>query len=197
MEFHLGYGDWIRLLRQDGFEIEELIEIQAPMGAATRCPYVIAQDATLAIRRAVDGQEAIGHGRGTNMDVTLDDIQVMYLRAEGGPTGARAAFEKLEAKLPALRGRKFYGTYQSGEYRACVALLPGDDARQLGMETWVIPGGLYVREKMTEWSSRLPEIGSTFVAMADREKARMDTTRPSIEFYRSQREVILFLPVKR
>jgi SAM-dependent methyltransferase len=43
VEFHLGYGDWIRLLRQHGFEIEDLIEIQAPPGAATRYPYVTAQ----------------------------------------------------------------------------------------------------------------------------------------------------------
>ncbi len=96
-----------------------------------------------------------------------------------------------------MRGRKFYGTYQGGEYRASVALLPRDDARQLGLQTWVIPGGLYVREKMTDWASRLPEIGNTFMAMADREKSRVDTTRPSIEFYRSQRELILFLPVTR
>jgi len=33
VEFHLGYGDWIRLLRANGFEVEELREIQAPEGA--------------------------------------------------------------------------------------------------------------------------------------------------------------------
>jgi SAM-dependent methyltransferase len=33
IEFHLGYGDMIRLLRSSGFEIEDLVEIQAPMGA--------------------------------------------------------------------------------------------------------------------------------------------------------------------
>ena len=30
VEFHLGYGDWIRLLRANGFEVLDLIEIQAP-----------------------------------------------------------------------------------------------------------------------------------------------------------------------
>jgi SAM-dependent methyltransferase len=30
VEFHLGYGDWIRLFREHGFEVEELREIQAP-----------------------------------------------------------------------------------------------------------------------------------------------------------------------
>ncbi len=34
VEFHLGYGDWIRLLRSSDFEVLDLIEIQAPPGAA-------------------------------------------------------------------------------------------------------------------------------------------------------------------
>jgi len=35
-EFGLGYGDWIRLLRSNGFEVERLVELQAPPGATTR-----------------------------------------------------------------------------------------------------------------------------------------------------------------
>jgi SAM-dependent methyltransferase len=30
VEFHLGYGDWIRLLRGNGFEVLDLIDIRAP-----------------------------------------------------------------------------------------------------------------------------------------------------------------------
>jgi SAM-dependent methyltransferase len=40
VEFHLTHGDWVRLLRANGFEIEDLIEIQAPEGATTRADYV-------------------------------------------------------------------------------------------------------------------------------------------------------------
>jgi SAM-dependent methyltransferase len=35
VEFHLGHGEWIRLLRATGFEILDLIEIQAPVDAET------------------------------------------------------------------------------------------------------------------------------------------------------------------
>ena len=38
VEFHLGYGDWIRLLRRSGFAVEDLVELRAPEGAATRSP---------------------------------------------------------------------------------------------------------------------------------------------------------------
>jgi SAM-dependent methyltransferase len=39
VEFHIGYGEMIRLLRANDFEIEDLIEIRAPEGATTRYPY--------------------------------------------------------------------------------------------------------------------------------------------------------------
>ncbi len=40
VEFHLPHGEMIRLLRKSGFEIEDLIEIQAPEGATTKYPWV-------------------------------------------------------------------------------------------------------------------------------------------------------------
>jgi SAM-dependent methyltransferase len=40
VEFHLGHGDMIRLLRASGFEVENLVELQAPVGATTRYPFV-------------------------------------------------------------------------------------------------------------------------------------------------------------
>ena len=40
VEFHLGYGDWIRLLRSNSFQVLNLIEIRPHQGANTRFPYV-------------------------------------------------------------------------------------------------------------------------------------------------------------
>ena len=40
VNFYLGHGDWIRLLRVSGFEIDDLIEIQAPVDATTTSPIV-------------------------------------------------------------------------------------------------------------------------------------------------------------
>ena len=39
VEYHLSHGDWIRLLRENGFDILDLIEIQAPEGAETHSRY--------------------------------------------------------------------------------------------------------------------------------------------------------------
>jgi SAM-dependent methyltransferase len=43
VEFHLGYGDWIRLLRANGFDVEDLIEVRPAPNATTRFPYVTAE----------------------------------------------------------------------------------------------------------------------------------------------------------
>jgi SAM-dependent methyltransferase len=40
IEFHLGHGDWVRLLRRSGFEVEDLVEIRPPEGSTTRYPFV-------------------------------------------------------------------------------------------------------------------------------------------------------------
>ena len=40
VEFHLGHGDMIRLLRDCGLEVEDLIELRPGTGAITRYPFV-------------------------------------------------------------------------------------------------------------------------------------------------------------
>ena len=39
VEFHLSHGDWIRLLRVKGFDVEDLIELQAPEAARDHVYY--------------------------------------------------------------------------------------------------------------------------------------------------------------
>jgi SAM-dependent methyltransferase len=40
VEFHLSHGQWIRLLRQSGFEVEDLVEVRPGPNATTRFPFV-------------------------------------------------------------------------------------------------------------------------------------------------------------
>jgi SAM-dependent methyltransferase len=40
VEFHLSHGDWIRLFRASGFEVQDLVEIRAHEGATTRCAWM-------------------------------------------------------------------------------------------------------------------------------------------------------------
>ena len=43
VNFHLGYGDWIRLLRANDFDVEDLVELWPAEGATTRYPFVTAE----------------------------------------------------------------------------------------------------------------------------------------------------------
>ena len=128
--------------------------------------------------------------------VEVSEVQVMYVESAAGLAGAAEAFRQLEARLPGLKGRKFYGTFQppDGPYRACVASASGDDATSLGLTTWTIPGGKYSRSKLANWEDDLPEIGRSFQRMA--RECERDPSRPSVEFYRSQKELVLLLPIR-
>ena len=132
------------------------------------------------------------------METLLEEIQVMYVESPNGPEGSGEAFNKLEAGLPSLKGRKFYATFQypEGPYRACVAIEKGDDPEKLGFETGVIPGGRYARGKLVDWTERPWEIPDAFTKLSEEYQGRIDPSRPSIEFYKSQKELILLLPVR-
>lgn len=131
-------------------------------------------------------------------EVTQGDLKVMYVESANGPQGARAAFAALETHFPNLKGRKFYGTFQppAGLYRACIAREDDDDPQALGLASWVIPGGKFARRKMANWQEHVLEIGAAFDAMVAENKDRNDPSRPSIEFYRSQKDLILLLPIR-
>jgi len=128
--------------------------------------------------------------------VMLPEVEVMYVESDTGLAGASGAFDRLEAQLVRLKGRKFYGTFHppAGPYRACVAIEPGDDPTALGLARWAIPEGQYSRRKLVNWGDGIPEIVKTFRVMA--EESERDWSRASIEFYRSEKELVLFLPVK-
>jgi DNA gyrase inhibitor GyrI len=81
----------------------------------------------------------------------------------------------------------------NGEYRACVAIESQDVPASMGLETWTIPGGAYARRKLEGWPERLAEIGQVFGALAA--EFPRDPARPNIEFYRSQKELLLFMAV--
>jgi hypothetical protein len=143
--------------------------------------------------RALDGAQTPYSSEMRRMEIVLQDIQVIYVSAEGGPAGAHAAFDRLESFLPSLRGRKFYGTFHGGEYRACVAQEDQDSPADWGLPTWTIPGGPYAREKLKNWPEHVSEIGTVFDQLAQEHPG--DPDRPRVEYYRSQDELHLLLPI--
>lgn len=130
------------------------------------------------------------------METTIASIRVMSVKAVGGTKGAKNAFDSLESKLPSLRGRRFYGAFDrlTEEYRACVATAEGEDALSLGLERWTIPGGRCATRKVIDWNTKIQRLPQMFDEMASGRK--VDPTRPSVEYYRSESELVLYLPLE-
>jgi hypothetical protein len=132
--------------------------------------------------------------------VQLPELPVLRVKADMKRGGPATAMSLLESKLPTLKGRKFYGCFRETsdgeEYYACVAQTGADDPHKMGLETGVIPGGLYARRRVADWEEtirqgRLDKLYREFVNAQD-----VDPNRPSLEFYRSQSEMQLLVPVK-
>jgi len=130
--------------------------------------------------------------------VERPETHVMFLEVRDQPVEIGRAWEQLEAVLGSLRGRKFLGTFDAviGTYRACVQLREGDDPDALGLQTALIPGGLYLRARLRgeppEVYERIPPAFAELEAAATR-----DTGRPGIEFYRRRDEIDLLLPITK
>ena len=133
-----------------------------------------------------------------NSYVELQEIPVLRAKADMKGRGPPAAFDLLESKLANLKGRKFYGTFQQKrdgeEYYACVARIESDNPEMMQIETGVIPGGWYARCKVLDWEEHISELPGLFNEMARSED--VDSSRPSVEFYRSQAELQLLLPIR-
>lgn len=128
--------------------------------------------------------------------IVMHDISVMYVAGDPArPISEQATivFDRLEAKLATLKGRRFYGVVLDGAYRACVATRPDDDPDDLPHPTWSIPGGRYVRQKLANWEQHRHLIGPSMMRL--RERTDYDASPMCIEYYRSQRELLLMVPI--
>jgi len=84
---------------------------------------------------------------------------------------------------------------RAGTYRLCTERLPRDRENPLGLDETTIPGGRYLRLRL---SGDPPGVYSQIAAAFDElfEHAEHDPTRPLIEFYRREGEVDCLVPVK-
>jgi hypothetical protein len=131
--------------------------------------------------------------------MVLDETELMYVSVQG-VSNARGAFDKLESKLPGLKGRKFYGYFNpdTDEYRACVARKAEDSRPEtIGLRQWTIPKGLYTYERIEDWNSKKDLIAATFERMIRENDDVIDWARPILEFYKSMNGLRLLVPVTR
>jgi hypothetical protein len=131
--------------------------------------------------------------------VERSEVEVLRVRADMLGEGPAEAMRVLEAKLPTLRGRKFYGAFrllESGEeYYACVGRVAVDDPAKMGLEPGKLPGGLFARRKLHDWEQIIAsrKLEDHFREMSSIHS--FDRSRLTIEYYRSKSELHLLLPI--
>jgi len=131
--------------------------------------------------------------------VELPDVNLAVSRADKFPEGIMAAWETLESKLSSLKGRRFYGltVCEASElaYFAGVETVDDEEIARLGLPAMVIKGGKYARVRLHDWRDNTDEIAEIFgQLMQDHE---MDPNGVSVEFYRSESELDLLIPLAR
>ena len=99
--------------------------------------------------------------------------------------------------LVGLRGRRMYAMVdtRAGTYAACTPVRDGDDPARFGLDTAQLPGGWYLRARITGNPPGLYErIGPAMQALAAL-AAPADPGRPLVEYYRRHDEIELWVPV--
>jgi predicted transcriptional regulator YdeE len=128
----------------------------------------------------------------------IDEKYSLSVKAKSFPEGVKEAFDVLEGKLRSLKGKKFFGVSSKGsggiEYRACAVSEAEGESFYSGFEMYKIPGGKYATCKIEDWADKLEEIGPLFKEMG--KNFNLAESRPLLEFYRSQKELILMMPIK-
>ncbi|MDE1820445.1 MAG: hypothetical protein KGJ23_11965 [Euryarchaeota archaeon] len=130
--------------------------------------------------------------------VERKDMPVLRVRADMRGAGPPAAFDLLESKLPTLKGRHFYGAFRpvegGEEYYACVEQVSTDEPLTMQIETGTLPGGTYVRRKLLGEEAKVAAFAKNFPQMV--KAYATDPERPQLEYYRSEKEWHLLVPVR-
>lgn len=128
------------------------------------------------------------------------EFAVARVEASGGPAGAGAAFDRLEANMDSFRGRKMYGVLYPGSpdrYFACLRL---DDqaSDDYGFERATVPGGMYGRSLVREWGAKVGQLPRLFDELHEALVGaghQIDRTRPLVEYYRRHDALTIMIPV--
>jgi hypothetical protein len=129
--------------------------------------------------------------------VDLPNLRLMVARGDEFPAGIKAAWNRLESRLSSLKGRKFYGiTRSEGSqlvYFAGVVAEGDEEVVALGLPTMMVKGGKYARAKLLDWPNHTDQIGQILGQLM--RDFPMNPSEPTLEYYRSQSELHLLIPL--
>ena len=126
-----------------------------------------------------------------------ENVPVLCQEVDSFPNGITEAFNALAKKFPPENGRSYYGiSYmdESGKIVYKVAAQKIDKDNSGGFESFVIPKGEYLSEKITDWREHLQDIAPTFDKLM--KDPHMDKNIPCIEWYKTNEEMLCMVKAK-
>lgn len=121
-----------------------------------------------------------------------NDVNVITVTARSFPDGILDAFRKLEAVIPGVAQRVFYGISCPDEqgtiiYKAAVSEITDGEALNYGFEKFVITKGIYLVKTIQNWRKDIPAIGMAFEQLL--KSPELDLSFPCVECYNNMDEV--------
>jgi hypothetical protein len=126
------------------------------------------------------------------------DVAVMLERTRDELPAIQQLWPRFE-RLVGLRGRRMYAMVdiRAGTYAACTPAREGDDPARLGLDTATLPGGWYLRARITGEPPGLYERIGPAMQVLEALAVPADPGRPLIEYYRRHDEIELWVPFLR
>ncbi len=127
-----------------------------------------------------------------------EDLKVFGIQVDKFPTGIGEAFDKLVKMIPEGFKRSYYGIAEMMNkgmiYRATAEEKQEGEAEKYGCENYTIEKGEYLTVTLRDWQSKTNTINSIFHNMIQDDK--VDRTKPSIEWYKNEHEMLCMLKLK-
>jgi hypothetical protein len=125
--------------------------------------------------------------------ILQNDLEVFGVQVKTFPLGIGEAFDALVKMLPGVFYRSYYGiSYLSKDgamiYIAAAIEKKNGEAEEYNCERYTIEKGEYLTETIYDWRKKNGSIKDVFHGMM--KDSRIDKTKPAIEWYKDEKEMM-------
>ena len=129
-----------------------------------------------------------------------DDVKVFGVYVKTFPNGIREAFDPLVKMLPGEFDRSYFGiSYMTKEgaiiYKAAAEEKYEGEAEKYHCERYIIEKGEYLTKRVRDWRKKTDSIKKVFHEMM--QESRIDKTKPIIEWYKNDTEMLCMVPITK
>jgi predicted transcriptional regulator YdeE len=129
-----------------------------------------------------------------------EDLHLFGITVASFPTGVREAFGRLSETIRNGAQRSYYGySYfdKNGKivYKAAAREEFTGEGDSYGYENFSVPKGDYLAEHLDNWMDKTDCIKDVFEKLMS--DPRVDTGKPVLEWYQSEKEMLCLVPIKK